>query len=58
VYDDLTTCKAIVLPLTPDGAEAVRMDAMKLCAPVARWEIERPEVEAEAEELAEQMGIE
>ena len=25
---------------------------------VARWEIERPEVEAEAEELAEQMGIE
>lgn len=58
VYDDLTTCKAIVLPLTPDGAEAVRMDAMKLCAPVARWEIKRPEVEAEAEEMAEQMGIE
>lgn len=59
VYDDLTTCKAIVLPLTPDGAEAVRMDAMKLCAPVARWEIERAEVERpEAEEMAEQMGFE
>ena len=58
VYDDLTTCKAIVLPLTPDGAEAVRMDAMKLCAPVARWEIERAKVEwPEAEEMAEQMGI-
>jgi hypothetical protein len=60
VYDDLTTCKAIVLPLTPDGAEAVRMDAMKLCAPVARWEIERAEVErpeAAAEEMTEQMGI-
>ena len=61
VYDDLTTCKAIVLPLTPDGAEAVRMDAMKLCAQVARWEIERAEVErpeAAEEEMAEQMGIE
>lgn len=45
VYDDLMTCKALVLPLTPDGAEAVRMDAMKMCAPVARWEIERAEAE-------------
>lgn len=60
VYDDLTTCKALILPLMPGGAEAVRMDAVKLCAPVARWEIERAEVErpeAAAEELAEQMGI-
>lgn len=60
VYDDLTTCKAIVLPLTPDGAEAVRLGAMLLCAPVARWEIERAVVErpeAAAEEMAEQMGI-
>lgn len=45
VYDDLMTCKALVLPLTSKGAEAVRMDAMKLCAPVATWKIERAEVE-------------
>ena len=43
VYDDLTTCKAIVLPLAPEGAENVRTDAVKLCAQVDRWEIERAE---------------
>lgn len=47
VYDDLTTCKALVLPLTCEGAEAVRMDAMKLCAPVATWTVERPETTIE-----------
>ena len=41
VYDDLTTCKALILPLTPGGAEAVRMDAVKMCAPVAEWKVER-----------------
>ena len=40
VYDDLTTCKALILPLTPGGAEAVRMDAAKMCAPVAEWVVE------------------
>ena len=43
VYDDLTTCKAIVLPLSADGAESVRLDAAKLCAPVAQFEIKRAE---------------
>lgn len=47
VYDDLTTCKAIVMPLTPGGAEAVREDAVKLCAPVAEWTVERPETTIE-----------
>lgn len=47
VYDDLTTCKAIVLPLTSGGAEAVRMDAAKLCAPVAQFETKRAEAEAD-----------
>ena len=47
VYDDLTTCKAIVLPLTPEGAEVVRADAMKMCAQVARWTVERAETSIE-----------
>lgn len=46
VYDDLTTCKALILPLTPGGAEAVRMDAAKMCAPVAEWVVEHGDEES------------
>lgn len=64
VYDDLTTCKALILPLTPGGAEAVRMDAAKMCAPVAEWVVERPDDksadgadEGGQESASEQIGI-
>lgn len=45
VYDDLMTCKALVLPMSPTGAEALRMGAGKLCAPVAEWVVDRTEDE-------------
>lgn len=44
VYDDLLACKALVLPLNSVGAEGMREKARKLCAPVAEWKVERPEV--------------
>jgi hypothetical protein len=57
VYDDLTTCKAMILPLTPGGAEAVRMDAVKMCAPVAEWKVERGD-DAESADGADEGGQE
>lgn len=58
VYDDIITCKALILPLTPRGAETVRMDAAKMCAPVAEWEVIRPAENAESAGGADEGGQE
>ena len=44
VYDDLMTCKAIVLPLTNGGGEMLRQKAAEMCAPIAEWTVDRGDI--------------
>ena len=56
VYDDLMTCKAIILPITPDGADGVRMEAARMSTPSERWEKKKAEAVAVADEEEETEG--
>lgn len=56
VYDDLMTCKALILPTSDYVAELLRAEAKKLTAPVFHWPDEKKEAEdaaADAEAAAE-----
>ena len=60
VYDDLLACKALVMPAGSGLADALRVKAAKMTAPVFHWpdpEEEAAEAEAAAEALVGQMDI-
>ena len=58
VYDDLMTCKTLIMPTSDIIAEHLREEAKKLAAPVFHWPDEKKEAEdaaADAEAAAEML---